>query len=75
MARDPSELRDLAGAARTDAKALARHSSSGARRATALKGHLGVAERVAWSEPLPLDDVKASAMLTARPSTTFSSPR
>lgn len=25
---------------------------------TALKGHLGVAKRVAWAEPLPLDEVK-----------------
>ena len=29
--------------------------------ATAIHGELGTAERVAWSEPLPLDDVKAIA--------------
>ena len=32
---------------------------SGSDRARSCKGELGVAERVAWSDPIPLDDVKA----------------
>lgn len=59
IARDPSELVDLASAASTDAKALAKTLLPGRDTRTVLKGHLGVPERVAWSDPIPLADVKA----------------
>ena len=58
VARDPSELVDLASAASTDAKALARTLLPGSDTRTLLKGHLGVPERVAWSDPIRLEDVK-----------------
>ena len=60
--------------ARADSKALAHVLLTPSDAETALKGELGVARRVAWSEPLPLDDVKASRTRTARPSTTSSWP-
>ena len=60
IARDPSELVDLAATASTDAKALAKTLLPGADTRTVLKGKLGVPERVAWSDPIPLADVKAA---------------
>ena len=60
IARDPSELVDLAATAGTDAKALAKTLLPGADTRTVLKGELGVPERVAWSDPIPLADVKAA---------------
>jgi diacylglycerol O-acyltransferase len=59
LVRDPSELIDLAGAARDDAKAIGKALFSGPDANTVFKGELGVAEQVAWSDPIPLDDVKA----------------
>ena len=59
IARDPSELVDLAGAASVEAKALAKTLLPGPDTRTVLKGHLGVPERVAWSDPIALADVKA----------------
>jgi diacylglycerol O-acyltransferase / wax synthase len=59
IARDPSELVDLAAAASVDAKALAKALVPGADTPTVLKGPLHVPERVAWSDPIPLGDVKA----------------
>jgi WS/DGAT/MGAT family acyltransferase len=59
IARDPSELVDLAAAASVDAKALAKTLVPGADTPTVLKGPLHVPERVAWSDPIPLADVKA----------------
>ena len=56
-----AEARRLADAAETDAKALAHVFLTGSDAATALRGELGVARRVAWSEPLPLDTVKRIA--------------
>jgi WS/DGAT/MGAT family acyltransferase len=53
-----SELSHLAEVARTDSRALAHVLLTGADAKTALKGELGVARRVAWSEPLPLREVK-----------------
>ena len=37
---------------------------------TLLRGTLGVSKRVAWAEPLDLDEVKASAAPATAPSTT-----
>ena len=59
IARDPSELVDLAGAASVEAKALAKTLLPGPETPTVLKGHLGVPERVAWSDPIALAEVKA----------------
>ena len=59
MGKDPSHLRDLAAEAREDAAAVAKLLTMPADPPTALKGELGVARRVAWSRPIPLDDVKA----------------
>ena len=56
-----AELEHLATEAKTDARALAHVFLRGADSPTALKGPLGVARRVAWSDPLPLDDVKRIA--------------
>ena len=58
IARDPRELADLAATAGTDAKALAKTLLPAADSDTVLKGDLGVPERVAWSDPIPLADVK-----------------
>jgi hypothetical protein len=60
IARDPSELVDLAAAVSTDAKALAKTLLPGADTRTVLRGELGVPERVAWSDPIPLADVKTA---------------
>jgi WS/DGAT/MGAT family acyltransferase len=53
--RHPSELLDLAATARDDAEALAKMVLGGADAASPLKGELGIAQRVAWSAPIPLD--------------------
>jgi diacylglycerol O-acyltransferase len=60
LARDPSELVDLAAQAGADAKTLTKTLLPGADTRTVLKGDLGVPERVAWSDPIPLEDVKAA---------------
>jgi diacylglycerol O-acyltransferase / wax synthase len=59
IARDPSELVDLAAATSVDAKAVAKALLPGPDTRTVLKGHLRAPERVAWSDPIPLVDVKA----------------
>ena len=59
VARHPSELVDLAATARDDAQALGKMLLTGADEPTPLKGELGVAQRVVWSAPLSLDEVKA----------------
>jgi diacylglycerol O-acyltransferase / wax synthase len=59
IARDPSALADLAATAGEDVKALAKTLLPPPDASTVLKGHLGVPERVAWSDPIPLADVKA----------------
>lgn len=59
VGRHPSHLQDLAASGRADLEALARLLFMGADPATPLKGELGVAQRVTWSEPLPLAEVKA----------------
>ena len=58
IAHPREELGRVAGAAQTDARALAHVFLAGDDAETALKGDLGVARRVAWSEPLPLGHVK-----------------
>ena len=59
LARHPSaEIGHLASLAGAESKALAHVLLAPSDAATALKGELGVARRVAWSEPLPLDEVK-----------------
>jgi WS/DGAT/MGAT family acyltransferase len=58
LAHPTAEAQRLADAAETDAKALAHVFLAGADAETALKGELGVARRVAWSEPLSLELVK-----------------
>ncbi len=64
VATHPSHLLDLASAARDDADALAGILLESADPPTPLKGEMGVAKRVAWSTPLPLDDVKAMSHAT-----------
>jgi diacylglycerol O-acyltransferase / wax synthase len=64
VVRRPSELTDLAATAREDAGALAKLLLSGSDTPTPLKGELGVSQRVAWSPPIPLDDVKSMAHAT-----------
>ncbi len=59
VGRHPSHLADLAATGRADADALAKLLLKGADERTALKGELGVAQSVAWSAPIPLDQVKA----------------
>jgi WS/DGAT/MGAT family acyltransferase len=59
VARHPSELTDLAASARADARALAKMLLRGTDEPTPLRGDLGLAQRVAWSPPIPLDEVKA----------------
>ena len=56
-----AELGHLAEVARTDSTALGHVLLTGADAKTALKGELGVARRVAWSEPFSLDAVKQVA--------------
>jgi WS/DGAT/MGAT family acyltransferase len=57
VAKHPSHLFDIAGAGREDADALAKVLLRGNDPKTALKGELGIAKGVAWSDPIPLDDV------------------
>jgi diacylglycerol O-acyltransferase / wax synthase len=59
VARHPSELADLATTARDDAQALAKMLLTGADEASPLKGDLRVVQRVAWSAPMPLAEVKS----------------
>jgi len=59
VARRPARLVDLAAAARDDAAALGKLVLLGSDAATVFKGDLGVAQRVAWSDGIPLEDVRA----------------
>jgi WS/DGAT/MGAT family acyltransferase len=61
VAHPSAELGRLAAVAQKDSTALAHVLLAPADERTALKGELGVARRVAWSEPLPLDQVKRIA--------------
>jgi WS/DGAT/MGAT family acyltransferase len=62
--RHPSELIDLATMARDGAATLAKVLVTSPDPRTPLKGELGVAQRVAWSAPIGLDDVKAMGHAT-----------
>jgi diacylglycerol O-acyltransferase len=53
-----SELGSLAGRSEADARALAKLLLTGGDAPSALKAELGVAQRVTWSEPIPLQEVK-----------------
>ncbi len=59
VARDPAKLLDLAAAARDDLKAVGKTLFRRPDTRTVFKGELGIADRVSWSDPIPLDDVKA----------------
>ncbi|MGZ5322158.1 MAG: wax ester/triacylglycerol synthase family O-acyltransferase [Solirubrobacterales bacterium] len=59
VGHDPSHLRDLAASGRADAEALAKMLLAKDDPATPFKGELGIAQRVTWSHPVPLEDVKA----------------
>lgn len=61
LALHPGHVTDLAAAARDDAAVVARLALTGADADTVLRGELGVAERVAWADPLPLAEVKSVA--------------
>lgn len=63
VVRHPDQLVDLAATAREDAKALARVLSR-ADPQTPLKGELGISQRVAWSAPVALDEVKEKGHAT-----------
>ena len=58
ITKHPSHLLDLAAAGRKDADALAKVLLRGNDPHTALKGEMGVAKGVAWSSPIPLDQVR-----------------
>ncbi len=64
VGRHPSHLLDLAASGQANAEALAKVLLTGADEPTVLKGELGVAQRVAWSSPIPLDGVKATGHKT-----------
>ena len=57
----PSHLLDLAREGGADAAALTHLLTAPAEREHALHRGLGIAHRAAWSDPLPLDAVKATA--------------
>ncbi len=58
VARHPSHLGEIAGTGRDDADALAHVLLRGAETPTPLKGEMGVAKSVTWSEPIPLEDLR-----------------
>ena len=58
VGRRPSRLRELTAAARADAATLAKLLLPGADPQSPLKGELGIAQRVAWSEPIRLERIK-----------------
>ena len=65
VVRHPEEeLTDLAATAREDVSALAKVLAPGADTPSPFKGELGVAQRVAWSAPIPLEDVKTMGHAT-----------
>lgn len=57
----PGHLADLAGEAIADTRALARFLLAGNDPQTAIHGELGPVERMAWSDPFPLAQIKALA--------------
>jgi len=57
----PRHLADLAGEAIADSRALSRFLFAGKDPQTAIHGELGPVERMAWSDPVPLAQVKTLA--------------
>ena len=57
----PRHLGDLAQEAVADTRAMAKLLFAGSDPQTAIHGELGAVERMAWSDPFPLADVKALA--------------
>jgi diacylglycerol O-acyltransferase len=64
VGRDPRHLVELAGRGREGAETLAKVLLAAPDPSTPLKGELGVPQRVAWSSPVPLVDVKAMSHVT-----------
>jgi diacylglycerol O-acyltransferase / wax synthase len=60
LVREPAQALRAAGVGADAAATLARVALMPPDRQTALKGPLGVMKRAAWSEPVPLADVKAA---------------
>jgi diacylglycerol O-acyltransferase len=61
VTRNPGELLDLAGTAREDAEVLAKQFLSPPDPPSPLRGELGAAQKVIWSRPFPLEQVKEVA--------------
>ena len=59
LAHPRSEVRDLAGNTAEDARALAKLMLTPPEHENALRGQLGVRQKVAWTTGIPLDEVKA----------------
>jgi diacylglycerol O-acyltransferase len=64
VGRDPRHLLELAGRGREGAETVAKVLLSSPDPRTPLKGELGLAQRVAWSSPIALEDVKAMSHVT-----------
>ena len=58
LAHPAAELTALASRGSAEARALAKLLMTGTDTKTVLSGKLGVARRVTWSEPMPLQDIK-----------------
>lgn len=65
IARHPSHLLDLAATAREDIGAVAKVLGLSDDPQTPLKGEMGIAKGVAWSAPIPLDEVRTMGHETA----------
>jgi diacylglycerol O-acyltransferase / wax synthase len=62
LVREPGQALRAAGVGADAAATLARVALMAPDPPTALKGPLGVMKRAAWSEPIPLDEVKAAGV-------------
>ncbi len=62
LAREPGQALRMAGLGAAAAATLARVALLSPDRQTTLKGPLGVMKRAAWSEPIPLAEVKAAGV-------------
>lgn len=58
VVRHPSHAGEIAGTGRDDAEALAHVLLRDAETPTPLKGEMGMAKSVTWSEPVPLEDLR-----------------
>ncbi len=59
-----AELSAIAAGGSADARALAKILLTGPDADTVLKGKLGMTRKVRWTDPIPLDEIKASAKAT-----------